>query len=113
MATGFFSHETCQRHEMGAAHPESPARIAAIVDCLRASGVLAELTQRDAPVAQREDLLLAHPERHVESLHRQAPAEGLASVGGWWPWAACLGRAGSVSAIPTTWPSTQPATSGS
>lgn len=80
MATGFFSHETCQRHEMGAAHPESPARIAAIVDCLRASGVLAELTQRDAPLAQREDLLMAHPERHVESLHRQAPAEGLAWV---------------------------------
>jgi acetoin utilization deacetylase AcuC-like enzyme len=80
MATGFYSHETCQRHDMGAAHPESPARIAAILDCLRASGVLAETMQREAPLAAREDLLRAHPERHVESLHRRAPAEGLAWV---------------------------------
>jgi acetoin utilization deacetylase AcuC-like enzyme len=80
MATGFFSHESCQRHDMGAAHPESPARIAAIVDYLRATGVYSELSLRDAPLADRQDLLRAHPETHVEMLHQLSPAEGLAQV---------------------------------
>lgn len=80
MASGYFSHEACARHAMGEWHPESPARLAAIADCLRASGLAAELQHHDAEPVSREDLLLAHPDTHLDAITALHPEEGLSQV---------------------------------
>jgi acetoin utilization deacetylase AcuC-like enzyme len=80
MATGFYTHESCIRHAMGEWHPEAPARLVAIEDCLKASGLLSELDIREALPAAREDLLRAHPEVHIAALEALSPADGHAWV---------------------------------
>lgn len=80
MATGFYTHESCIRHAMGEWHPEAPARLVAIEDCLKASGLLSELHIREALPASREDLLRAHPEAHIAALEALSPADGHAWV---------------------------------
>ncbi|MGP1516726.1 MAG: histone deacetylase family protein [Ottowia sp.] len=66
--TGYFSHPDCRKHDMGAAHPESPARLDAIEDRLLISGVGDALEHREATPAAMSDLLLAHGRRHVAAL---------------------------------------------
>ena len=39
MATAFITHPDCLKHDMGAGHPEQPARLTAIEDQLIASGI--------------------------------------------------------------------------
>ena len=39
MATAFIGHADCMKHDMGAYHPECPARLAAIDDQLISSGI--------------------------------------------------------------------------
>jgi len=78
MTTAFYSHEHCIRHDMGEWHPESPARIGAIEEYLKASGLLSELEQRDAEPVTREALLRAHPEAYLAWLDSLHPEEGLA-----------------------------------
>jgi len=68
MTTGYFSHRQCALHEMGAGHPECPARLDAIEDRLRACGLDAMLAQRDAPQASLADIELAHERMYVASL---------------------------------------------
>ena len=43
-------------HEMGAHHPESPARLSAIEDQLLSCGLDLVLQHHDAPLATREQL---------------------------------------------------------
>jgi len=66
--TGYFSHSTCRKHDMGAGHPECPARLDAINDRLLATGVLDALEQHQAPPAPIADLELAHGRMHVAAL---------------------------------------------
>lgn len=67
-STGFYTHKECQLHEMGAAHPESPARLDAIEDRLLISGVMDALVRFDAPKASVHVLELAHTRMHVAAL---------------------------------------------
>jgi acetoin utilization deacetylase AcuC-like enzyme len=69
MSTAFYSHPECRLHDMGAGHPECPARLDAITDYLLATGVDIALDFRDAPPATREQLERAHSKRHVSELH--------------------------------------------
>jgi acetoin utilization deacetylase AcuC-like enzyme len=66
--TGFFTHPSCRKHEMGAGHPECPQRLDAIHDWLLATGVLDALEQLQAPSAPLADLELAHSRMHIASL---------------------------------------------
>ncbi|UZD56472.1 histone deacetylase family protein [Caldimonas aquatica] len=68
MATGYFSHPDCRRHDMGRGHPECPERLDAIHDQLLASGVDVALEHRAAPLAQDRDLQLAHHAAYVANL---------------------------------------------
>jgi acetoin utilization deacetylase AcuC-like enzyme len=68
MTTAYFSHPDCRAHDMGRGHPECPARLDAIEDHLLASGLEVALTRLDAPLAKREDLVLAHAEGYVVAL---------------------------------------------
>jgi acetoin utilization deacetylase AcuC-like enzyme len=82
MQTAYLTHKSCLKHEMGADHPESPARIHAIEDQLIASGLLSYLAQYDAPEATREQLLRVHSPSYVESVFAQSPKTGLVYLDG-------------------------------
>jgi len=66
--TGYFSHPSCRKHEMGPGHPECPERLDAIDDRLLATGVADALDRREAPAASQADLELAHDRLHVAAM---------------------------------------------
>jgi acetoin utilization deacetylase AcuC-like enzyme len=68
MATGYFSHPDCRRHDMGPGHPECPERLAAIDDHLIATGLDVALERHDAPLVDLRDVELAHHAAYVANL---------------------------------------------
>ena len=83
--TGYFIHRDFWRHDMGAGHPECPARLDAIEDRLLVSGVGDVLERRDSdlPLATLPQIARAHSARHLEHLEEltqrlvaDAPAGG-------------------------------------
>jgi acetoin utilization deacetylase AcuC-like enzyme len=77
MATAFITHGDCMKHDMGAYHPECPARLAAIDDQLIASGVVAYLEHHEAPLATVAQLARVHPEAYIEAIRAARPARGI------------------------------------
>jgi acetoin utilization deacetylase AcuC-like enzyme len=75
--TAFFRHDDCLLHDMGARHPESPARLRAIEDQLLASRLIAHLRCEEAPVAERHHLERVHHARHVDAIIAKSPARGI------------------------------------
>ena len=76
MTTAFITHADCLKHDMGAHHPERPARLTAIEDQLIASGVGQHLTRFDAPLATDEQLARVHPPEYVQAIRDAAPRSG-------------------------------------
>jgi acetoin utilization deacetylase AcuC-like enzyme len=77
MHTAYITHPACLKHDMGADHPECPARIHAIEDQLIASGLLSFLGRHEAPRASKEQLARAHEQAYIERIFTQAPSAGL------------------------------------
>jgi acetoin utilization deacetylase AcuC-like enzyme len=65
MSTVFYSHPECKLHDMGRGHPECPARLDAITDHLRATGLDLTLQMVDAPIVTPEQLARAHTSNYV------------------------------------------------
>jgi acetoin utilization deacetylase AcuC-like enzyme len=78
MTISIISHPDCALHEMGAHHPECPARLSAIQDQLLASGLDLVLQHYDAPLATREQLCRVHDADYVEQVFLKSPQEGQA-----------------------------------
>ena len=76
MAAAFVTHSDCLKHDMGAHHPEQPARLSAIEDQLIASGVAPYLSRFEAPFATDEQLARVHPLEYVRAIREVAPSEG-------------------------------------
>src|ERR1700684_1208701 len=76
MPTAYITHPDCLRHEMGAGHPESPARLSAINEQMRASGMMEQLRCLEAPLADADDLKRVHRPPYVDLIFENAPAEG-------------------------------------
>lgn len=74
MPTAFISHPDCQRHDMGAGHPECPQRIAAIEDWLISHGIDTALDRHDAQSAELTSLERAHSARYVAELKSELQA---------------------------------------
>jgi len=74
--TALLTHTDCTLHEISPGHPEQPARMAAVLDQLAASEIFKSLTQIEAPEADRDHLMLAHPEGYVNEIIKAAPASG-------------------------------------
>ena len=72
----FITHPDCLKHEMGAHHPERPARLTAIEDQLIASGVGAHLARYEAPLATDAQLARVHPPEYVRAIREVAPKNG-------------------------------------
>ncbi len=77
MATAFVHHRDCVLHDMGAQHPESPARLSSIEDYLLAVGLLEHFLDIDAPAATREQLLRVHAADYLDDLEASVPKHGL------------------------------------
>ena len=75
MTTLLYSHPDCLEHDPGAHHPESPARLRAVLAALSARRFVG-LQQREAPQAALEDLLRVHPRHFVERILKAVPVAG-------------------------------------
>ena len=76
MSTAFITHPDCLKHDMGAGHPEQPARLTAIEDQLIASGIDSALQRYEAPYATDEQLARVHPIEYVNAIREAAPQSG-------------------------------------
>jgi acetoin utilization deacetylase AcuC-like enzyme len=82
MSIGIISDSACKKHEMGAHHPEQPARLDAINNRLIGSGLDMVLLHFDAPEVTREQLLAAHSSDYIDQVFASSPGEGLAWLDG-------------------------------
>src|SRR5262245_20813899 len=76
MPAAFITHSDCLKHDMGAHHPEQPARLSAIEDQLIASGVAPHLARYEAPLATDEQLARVHPREYVQAIRDASPSRG-------------------------------------
>ncbi len=72
MSLLLFTHPACLRHDPGAGHPESPARLATVIDAI--GSAFPQLDWRAAPTATRAQLERVHDRRLVASI-LDAPAQ--------------------------------------
>ena len=79
MATLLFTHPACLEHDPGEHHPESPARLRAVLAALKAPEFGA-LARREAPVAEIADIARVHPRDFVEAMLAAVPETGYAGV---------------------------------
>ena len=77
MSIAFITHRACLLHDMGAHHPEQPARLSAIEDQLIASGLINHLHQADASRATREQLERVHEASYLDAIEEAAPSNGI------------------------------------
>ena len=76
MQTAYISHPSYFKHDMGAWHPESPARLRAIEDRLHAARLYDHLTHLQASRVQRDQLLRVHDAAHVDFVASASPDHG-------------------------------------
>ena len=97
MAVPVFTHPDCLRHDPGPDHPETPARLAALLDRARADQRVDVL---EAPAAGRDVLLAVHPDGYLRSLEEMAARGGgalfLDTILNGASWRAVLGATGAV-----------------
>jgi acetoin utilization deacetylase AcuC-like enzyme len=101
MSTAFLRHADCRLHDMGAHHPECPARLDAIEDHLLAAGILAQLLECEAPLASREAILRVHDADYFKTLEASVPSRGVVHLDpdtamGPQTWTAALRAAGAA-----------------
>jgi len=75
MTTLLYTHPACLEHDPGPYHPESPARLRAVLAALD-TPEFARLERREAPEAAIEDLTRVHPRAFVERLLAAVPESG-------------------------------------
>lgn len=76
MRTGLFTHEACLDHDTGQSHPESPARLKAVLQALD-DPAFTNLDRRKAPSATIDQIARAHPRDYVTQLLSNIPESGL------------------------------------
>ena len=72
-STALVTHPACNRHDTGPEHPESQARLPAMLEAVRRDAELAAvLEERKAAPALEEDLLRVHTPEHVMAVREAA-----------------------------------------
>ena len=79
MTTLLYSHRACLGHDTGSMHPESPARLKAVLAALEAED-FAALDRREAPHASVEQIARVHPRDFVEAVLAAIPESGLSGL---------------------------------
>jgi acetoin utilization deacetylase AcuC-like enzyme len=109
MVTGLVSQADPARHDTGPGHPERPERVAAVIERLRASGLMQSMQRETAPSCAIADLERVHSKEHVRAM-RSAIESGArvldegdtrASAGSWR--AALESAGGAVLAVDKVW----------
>jgi acetoin utilization deacetylase AcuC-like enzyme len=97
MTVCIFTHPDCLRHDPGSDHPETPARLSALLARARTSGAVKVL--ETAP-ARRESLLAVHTESYLDTLESMSVRGGgvlfLDTILNSASWNAVLGATGAV-----------------
>ncbi|HEU5437586.1 MAG TPA: histone deacetylase family protein, partial [Telluria sp.] len=81
MSTLVYTHQDCFKHDPGSSHPESPARLTAVLEVLASPGFEA-LAWRDAPMGTRMQAKLVHDEAFVDAIADVAPSSGRVALDG-------------------------------
>jgi acetoin utilization deacetylase AcuC-like enzyme len=74
--TGFVYHPVYLQHDVGSGHPESPARLQAIVARLEESGTIERLTKIEPVPAPDEWITQVHDPSYLAALRARAPVTG-------------------------------------
>jgi acetoin utilization deacetylase AcuC-like enzyme len=97
MPVPVFTHPSCIAHDPGPDHPETPARLTAVLERARKEP---NLQVREAPPAARSSLLAVHPAPYLSSLEAMSARGGgvlfLDTVLNEHSWSAALGGSGAV-----------------
>ncbi|MEA2722422.1 MAG: hypothetical protein QOH59_193 [Gemmatimonadales bacterium] len=97
MPVPVFTHPSCLKHDPGSGHPETPARLLAVLDRLKGEP---RVDVREARPASREPLLAVHPEPYLASLESMSARGGgalfLDTILSCDSWSAVLGGTGAV-----------------
>jgi len=81
MTTLLYTHAACLEHDPGPGHPESPARLSAILAALK-TPQFAELQWREAPTATVEQLARIHSPAHIDLTLARIPRNGYQAIDG-------------------------------
>ena len=81
MSTLVYTHQDCFKHDPGSSHPESPARLTAVLEVLHSPG-FEDLAWRDAPLGTRMQAMLVHDEAFVDAVADVAPTSGRVALDG-------------------------------
>ncbi len=73
MVTAIYTHSDCKKHEMGAYHPESPARIEVIEKQLETTGTSQFLQFKEAPLAEIADIEKVHSSTAIDLVKNYHP----------------------------------------
>ncbi|MAL97128.1 MAG: deacetylase [Alteromonadaceae bacterium] len=76
MTTAYISHNDCALHDMGPEHPESPSRLAAIINQIQGTELEQMLEFVRAEEIQRVQLQRVHPEMYLHQLDLISPERG-------------------------------------
>ncbi len=79
MTTALFTHAACIAHDPGPGHPESPARLKAVLAALDAPA-FAALARHEAPLASEEQIARVHPPELIHALLGALPEKGYARL---------------------------------
>ncbi len=79
MTTILFTHEACLAHDTGRHHPESPARLRAVLDGL-SGPAFAALARQNAPLAELDDSARAHSRRFIDALLAAIQTQGHGAI---------------------------------
>ena len=97
MAIAVFTHPSCLEHDPGSGHPETSARLRAVLDRI---GRERDMVLQDAPPASRGPLLKVHPSGYLDSVQAMSARGGgalfLDTVLSAGSWDAALGAAGAA-----------------
>ncbi len=81
MTTIVYTHEACLAHRPGNHHPESPERLKAVLQALRAPE-FSGIEWREAPLGNREQVELIHDPAFIDEVADLAPTAGYATLDG-------------------------------
>ncbi len=81
MTTLIYTHPACLDHHPGPHHPESPDRLRAVIDALKAPE-FAATHWRDAPMGSQEQVLLIHTPAYLGYVEARSPTNGFRALDG-------------------------------
>ncbi|MCV3766361.1 histone deacetylase family protein [Rhizobium sp. TRM95796] len=79
MTTRLYEHQVFLAHHVPEGHPERPDRLRALNAALEHPH-FSTLDRKEAPIANEDAVLLAHPEEHLFSVMRSMPEEGIKQI---------------------------------